>query len=311
MDSVRSVRCPVLKNVLATLMIAAIPWIGCTERETGLLPVGSSAASVIEQTRYVKRLHLDLTGLLPSDADIDAAITRLAAEGDTPATRAEMADDLLATPAFAALFASELENRVFGGGSANDTYALFCPVLQDSDPACAGCAYAADCGGCDCPTMVALAEERLSLIKSADDIAAGDATLTDIERRYASSQIFTFNAGSAESIAQGLFENFLGRPAEPDEQKNARAMVFGALVEGSVSGLLFHQHGADYADLVKIIFTSEVYRDAAVDAVFLRYLGRGASPEELAFFSGSLADEKLDVRPVMRAVLSSREYFTQ
>ena len=300
-----------LKNVLATLMIAAVPWIGCSERQDGLLPVGSESASVIEQTRYVKRLHLDLTGLLPSDADIAAGVARLADQGDTPATRAAMADELMVKPEFAVLFASELENRVFAGSSSDDAYALFCPILQDGDPACAGCDYAPDCSGCDCPTMVALAEERTSLGRSADDIADGSASLADIERRYAASQIFTFNAGSAEGIAMGLFENFLGRPVEADEQKNARAMVFGSLVPPSPSGLLFHRYGADYADLVDIIFTSEVYREAAVDAVFLRYLGRNASPEELAFFTSDLDQASPDVRPVMRAVLSSREYFTQ
>jgi hypothetical protein len=227
-----------------------------------------------------------------------------------------MADELMATPEFAVLFASELENRVFGGGSADDAYALFCPILQDSDPACAGCEYQLDCGGCDCPLMMGLFEEREGLLRAADDIASGDATLFDVERRYAASQIFQFNAGSPEGIAMGLFENFLGRPVEPDEQKNARAMVFGALVPNSKAGVLFHRYGADYADLVDIIFTSEVYRDAAVDAVFLRYLGRSATPEELAFFVSELKDTSPDkaspdVRPVMRAVLSSREYFTQ
>jgi hypothetical protein len=88
-------------------------------------------------------------------------------------------------------------------------------------------------------------------------------------------------------------------------------MVFGSFVPGSPAGLLFHRHGANYADLVDIIFASEVYREAAVDAVFLRYLGRGATPEELAFFAGDLDQVSPDVRPVMRAVLSSREYFTQ
>ena len=72
---------------------------------------------------------------------------------------------------------------------------------------------------------------------------------------------------------------------------------------------MFHRYGQTYEDLVDIIFTSEPYREAAVHGVFLRYLGRPASPAELLAFTPSLNAEAPDVRPIIEAVVSSGEYF--
>lgn len=298
-------------RALAPLVALALSFAGCTDRQDGLLAVGGDAPSIVEQSRFVKRLHLDLAGELPAEEETQAALDRLEEAGDKPSTRAALADERLADPRFAAVIVSELESRIFAGGTASDTYALFCPILKDVDPACAGCPYTEDCSGCSCPQLASLAEERTRLLASADDLAAGAATIADIERRYAESQIFRFNAGSPEGVAASLFQSFVGRPAEPEEEKNVRAMFFGTFVEGSPVGLLFHRHGENYAELVDIVFDSEVYRDAAVDGVFLRYLGRSATPAERAFFAAGLAPESPDIRPVIRAVVSSAEYFAQ
>ncbi len=88
-------------------------------------------------------------------------------------------------------------------------------------------------------------------------------------------------------------------------------MIFGALIPDSPAGLLFHRHGSSYQDLLDIIFQSEVYREAAVSAVFARYLGRSALLQEMAHFSAQLDADAPDVRPIIRAVVSSQEYFEQ
>ena len=299
-----------IHRALTLLMLAAVPLAGCTDRQGGLLPVAGDEGGAVRQERFIKRLHLDLTGELPGDPEITAALAELEEESG-PAARGAMADARMADRRFAEVFVLELENRVFGGGNAQDTYALFCPALQAIDPACAACEPTLDCSGCACPVLASLAEEREGLLAAADDLAAGRATSSDIERRYAESQIFVFNGGAVESVAGGLFVNFLGRPPEADETKHASAMIFGTFVPGSPVGLLFHRLGENYADLIDIVFTSEVYRDAAVDGVFLRYLGRNATPEELSHFAGGLDPASPDVRPVIRAVVSSGEYFSQ
>ena len=76
-------------------------------------------------------------------------------------------------------------------------------------------------------------------------------------------------------------------------------------------GLVFHELGEDYDDLVDIVFRSEVYREAAVRAVFLRYLGRDPSGGELHAFVGALDPANPDVRPGIQAVVSSGEYYAQ
>jgi len=74
---------------------------------------------------------------------------------------------------------------------------------------------------------------------------------------------------------------------------------------------MFHRHGKDYAELIDIIFDSEVYRESMVRRVFTRYLAREPSSIELAHFTATLDANAPDMRDLVRAVVSSREYFEQ
>lgn len=300
-----------IRRKLASVLLATLSLVGCTDREEGLIPVGGNGGDIVRQERFIKRLHLDLIGELPDDAAIPAAVARLG-EGAGTAARGAMADELLADPRFASLFVQNLEGRVFSGGTAADSYAGSCEdIVVELDPACAQCEPAEDCSGCPCESVASLFEERKGLMAAAEDLAGGRATTGEIERRYGASQISTFFTDSAEAIADNMFVVYLGRPAEPDELRNAAAMVDGTLSSGSPAGQLFHRLGESYADLVDILFTSEVYREAVVNGVFIRYLGRNATPDERAHFVAGLDPVSPDIRPVIRAVVSSGEYFSQ
>jgi hypothetical protein len=293
---------------LCGLLLATLVPLGCVEHEGPLPPVGGEEATDVELTRYVRRLYLDTTGVPPTERTTSATLNRLKKEGNTAAARGALVDDLLALKPFATQYVAELENKIFAGDSTSDTYAFFCGILR-GDPACASCSSPDVCD-CSCPAMAPLKGERDALLASWQALLDGAAT-SKIERSFAESSIFRFNAGAPESVAASLFDHFLGRPSEPTELANAKVLVIGAIFPGTPAGLLFHRHGANYADLVDIIFTSEVYREAAVDSVFLRYLGRQAAPIELAAFTKGLDAAAPDVRPVIRAVVSSREYFAQ
>jgi hypothetical protein len=128
-----------------------------------------------------------------------------------------------------------------------------------------------------------------------------------VEKRHATSQLFLFSFADQDTFADGLFTTFLGRDPSADERRNAGAMGF-AQPGGGPRGLLFHQLGADLSSLGDILFASEVYREAIVDAVFQRYLGRSASVDERAVFTAKLDAAHPDLRPVVRAVVASREY---
>ena len=108
---------------------------------------------------------------------------------------------------------------------------------------------------------------------------------------------------------RALFDDFLARPAEPDEIENGRAMIIGAFFPTSPAGLMFHRHGSNYDELIDIVFDSEIYREAMVAMVFDRYLARAPSPAERAHFVSVLDPAMPDARPVIEAVLTSREYF--
>jgi len=59
------------------------------------------------------------------------------------------------------------------------------------------------------------------------------------------------------------------------------------------------------------VFSSESYRESVSSACSVRYLGRSATPAELAHFGAALDVAAPDARPVIEAVVSSREYFAQ
>jgi hypothetical protein len=281
----------------------------CGDTVGGNQPIGKAVESDAELQRYLRRAYLDLSGHGPSDGELADATTRLRDAANTAVARGGLVDELIARDAFAAVWLTELENAIFGGNSLEQQYTLTCALTRGTTPACMACT-ASDACACACAPLEALARERAELRAAAADLRGG-AHSAVIERRYATASAYFALASSPESRVAALFDDFLARTAEADEVENGRAMIFGAILPGSPAGLLFHRHGASYADLVDIVFDSEVYREALVRRVFERYLARSPSDVELAHFVSTLDATEPDARGLIRAVVSSREYFAQ
>ena len=284
----------------------------CNSTEEGVIPVGGDQVSATEVERFVRRAHLDLLGASAPDEFVSSKSAELIAAGNTAASRADFVQTLIATPEWAIAFADELENRAFAGDGYEFAYALTCSGNRDNNPACSGCTPSADpCTGCSCEAITTLLAERTALEQAADDLTSGAATTGEIERRFAASIGYQF-AQAAATLVGNLFEDFVGRPPEPDEIANGVALVVGFVAApGNAAGLLFKRHGSNYDDMIDIIFTSEIYRDASVTRIFERLLGRIASPLEISYFSSQLDPSKPDNIAVITAVLSSKEYFGQ
>lgn len=282
---------------------------GCDETVSGLQPVGGSVDTEAELQRFLRRAYLDLSGSPPSDTDLAAATARLQEQGNTPSARGTLADELIAQPAFASRWVEELENAIFGGNDLEAQYAQICGIIRGTDPACLACTETDSCA-CTCDALVPYHTEREELRRSAGDLDAGTKSST-IERRYALALGYYALVGSPEGRVRTLFDDFLVRPAEADEVENGRSMIFGSILPGSPAGLMFHRHGSSYDGLVDIVFDSEIYREALVRRVFERYLARSPSSLELVHFVSTLDAAEPDVRGLVRAVVSSREYFEQ
>jgi len=259
--------------------------------------------------RYVRRAYLDLSGRPPDDATLATATSQLRDGGNTAATRGTFVDGLLASDAFATVWVEELENSVLGGNTLDKQYAFLCGIVRGQDRACDSCTAMDSCA-CSCSILPSLLAERTQLSASAVDFAASTPSST-IERRYAAAMGYFALAGTPEGRVKALFDDFLARTAELDEIENGRAMVIGALFPNTPAGLMFHRYGSNYTDLIEILFTSEVYREAMVRRVFERYLAREPKSVELAYFVTTLDANQPDVRGLVRAVLASREYFDQ
>lgn len=296
-----------MRPPLACIVILALA--GCQDTVGGQEPIGGQVDSEAELQRYLRRLALDLSGAGPTEDELAEQTAQLAAAGNTAAARGALVDELMQRPAFSARWIEELEGSIFGGNTVETQYATVCGIIRGTDPACLSCAEADPCA-CSCPAIGLLRDERARLRSSADDLASGVATST-IERNYAGAIGYFALAGAPEARVRIVFDDFLARQAEADEVENGRAMILGSLVPGAPAGLLFHRHGASYDDLVDILFDSEVYREAVVRRVFERYLAREPSAAELTYFTSTLDAAEPDARALVRAVVSSREYFAQ
>jgi hypothetical protein len=294
---------------LRHVVLLGLLGLGCDETITGQQPVGGSVDTEAEIQRYLRRAYLDLSGSAPTDEDLATATTRLQDAGNTALERGVLVDELIAKPEFADLWVEELENTIFGGNNLEAQYDLICGLVRGIDTACMSCTETDSCA-CTCPTMETYRSEREQLRQSPADFG-GDITSSEIERRYALALGYYLLSGAPENRTRILFEDFVGRTAELDEVENGRAMIVGTFIPGSPAGLLFHRHGATYEDLIDILFDSEIYREAMVRKVFERYLARTPTPVELVHFVSTLDAEDPDLRSVVRAVVSSREYFEQ
>lgn len=290
---------------LATLLCLA----ACDDTVSGQKPVGGDVDTEAEIQRYLRRAYLDLTGRVPTDADLAASTTRLQAANNTPTARAELVAELVAKEDFARVWIEELENGIFGGNTLDQQYALVCGIIRGTEPACQSCTQTDSCY-CECGPLPTYKIEKEGLAKTVPDFQAGT-TSSDIERRYAAAFGYFVLAGGPEGRVRSLFDDFLSRPAEPDEIENGRSMIFGSIFPNSPAGLMFHRHGSSYADMLDIVFDSEVYRESMVRRVFGRYLAREPSSIELAHFTSTLDANAPDVRGLVRAVVASREYFEQ
>jgi hypothetical protein len=293
-----------LRHVVAVLCVAA-----CNSTYDGQQPIGGAVDTEAEIQRYLRHAYLDLTGKAPTDDDLATATTRLQAAGNTPTARGELVGELLAGSDFATVWTEELENGIFGGNTLEAQYGFVCGIIRGTDPACLSCQDPDPCA-CTCPVMTAYFTERANLRLTPIEFADGEKS-SNLERRYAAAFGYFALAGAPETRVRTLFDDFLSRPAEADEVENGRSMIFGAILPGSPAGLLFHRHGASYGDLVDIVFGSEIYREAIVRRAFERYLARSPSPIELAHFTNNLDAAEPDLRDVVRAIVSSREYFEQ
>jgi len=281
----------------------------CNETHGGQQPIGGAVDTEAEIQRYLRHAYLDLNGRAPTDQELASSTSRLQAAGNTAVARGELVGELLDTSEFATVWIEELENSIFGGNTLEEQYGVVCGIIRGTDPACLSCTEVDPCA-CQCPTLAVYDVERANLRLTPIEFADGEPS-SALERRYAAAAGYFVLTGSPEARVRTLFDDFMSRPAEADEVENGRAMIFGALLPESPAGLLFHRYGASYADLVDIVFGSEIYRESLVRRVFERYLARSAAPLELAHFTSTLDATDPDLRDIVRAVVSSREYFEQ
>lgn len=295
-----------LPLVWAIVCVAAV---ACGDTITGNKPIGKTVDSDAQLQRYLRRAYLDLSGSAPSDSELGDATARLRDAGNTAAAREAVVDDLIARDKFVALWLGELDSAVFGGATLDQQYAFVCALIRALSQPCMSCTQTDACT-CSCAAMQPYAAERSLLRAAATDLRAGTTTAA-IERRYAMATAYYVLVGTPENRVKALFDDFLARAAEADEVENGRAMIVGSLFPNQPAGLMFHRLGGSYADLIDIVFHSEVYREAMVRRVFDRYLARSPSATELTHFVDTLNATDPDLRGVVRAVVASREYFDQ
>jgi hypothetical protein len=304
------------RRLLLLVCLSACAETAEPERVRDVRPLGTLPASAAALARFVRRAELDLRGQAPSDAAVEEVVGRLQKANDLAGERQLFVAELLDGEAHAQRSVAELEARVFAGQGRAQRFSLSCTEAIVGNPVCEGCLGADPCA-CACAPVTSTVAANQTLDAAAAQLRAGAAT-SAIERLYAESP--AFYAGSfadPNQRARRLFEVFLQRAPGVEELENAAAMMLGPLVDDPAtivqraSGVLFGREGKRQADLLDIVFGSEVYRESLVRGVFARYLGREPSARELMYFTRVLDPDAPDTRSVVEAVVASKEYFAQ
>jgi hypothetical protein len=302
------------RAVKTKLLAVALLIAGCSDKVSHVQPVGGAAGSALHEERYLRRLFLDLTGAGPTDDQLAAAKKTLSDGADSAAARGAVVDTVLALPGFATNWVAELTNRVLAGQQLTDSYSLICASYRNFIVACQTCPMPSDpqaslCSSCDCAEVKQLWQEEQDLESAPQKLALG-LTTSEIERLYGGSYLMQYSFADGNALADAMFQSFLAKKTSDDERRNA-SMISQAQPGSGNHGVLFHRYGGSFGDLVDIVFSSERYREGTVESVFTRYLGRAPTPVERAHFVAGLDASKPDVRPVIKAVVSSTEYFAQ
>ncbi|MCB0793932.1 MAG: hypothetical protein KDB88_04275 [Flavobacteriales bacterium] len=256
---------------------------------------------------YVNRLFIDLIGREPLDAEMDAAVADLEANGLSRSAREVLVDRLMTSTDFVAGDSSykhayyqrqyDLYKARCLEGVSDDVIDQFIGIAEQN-------ALADSLAGNTAGSQQASSEaDQLRDLKAARiEYREGLIGINEVFARVVYNNVYDeINMGSFNFV-NATFDNLLFRFPTTAEFDAGYEMV-----EFSQAAILFGQSGQSKSDYTDIVVSSAEFHEGMVRWCYVTFLGRQPSTFEVYTLLSPFINDK-DLQRVQRTILTSDEY---
>lgn len=280
-----------LYSVLVLLLVS-----GCKREEEVVIPDnvappdGTVTDLVLES--YINRSYITLLGYQPNAAEMAQGKATLRTHNVSTDDRGAFLDQVIAKPGYAQRLFDLERSKLLNGTDTSDireelNFLTF--ILADS-------AY-----------IAVWAEAQLSYDHLQDVLAipgalqAGTMNVAEMHRRLVTNYFYDQINMGTQNFVVSMFQNFLFRYPTEAERVAAETMVDGFPAQ------LFLVNGRSKTEMIAIFLEADDYREGRVRDLFLRYLYRDPSTQELESLTIAFKNSG-DYKALQKAVLSKDEF---
>lgn len=286
-----------MNKVIILLVSLMVVFAACKKTEEEVIvpdnvaPPDTTVSDVVIQN-YIYKTYISVLGRKPSDAEREDGIDLLESNNLSMADREEFIDRVLNGDEYNAQLLKIASNDVLNTFDTNGIkmqILVFENLLND-------------------PAFVEFTDyfqyelDRLLVLEATlDDLTAGTIDIIEVHRRLVNNGIYDQINMGAENFVRSMFENFLFRYPTNAELEAGKLMVDG------FNAIVFLQEGDSKDEFLDIFFGSKNYYEGQVRSLYLKYLFREPSSEELAAYSNQYKNSG-NYKLLQKTILTFNEY---
>jgi hypothetical protein len=284
------------RTLLFSGLIFVLFFSACTKTEEVVVPNNTAPpdptiSGVIVQN-YVNRLYISLIGRKPLANELQAGINMLTGNHLSLSDRRLLIDTIIKKPEYNSQLFSLANIQLLNNldtSQVTQFIGIFNGLLANPDYA-----YAHD--------VLRFEIGRMELAREIPrDLDAGTLTVIGMHRRLVNNYFYDQVNMGTENFVLSMFMNFLYRQPTVSELDEAKKVVDG------FSGIVFSEVGKSKDEFLDIFFRSPDYFEGQVRNLYVRYLFREPTSEEMASYAIQYKSST-DYVELQKKILSSDEY---
>lgn len=254
-------------------------------------PPDTTVSDIVIQN-YVNKSYISVLGRKPSDAEETDGIAILEGGNLSMDSREEFIDVVLSGAEYNEQLVKVASNDIlnsFDTAAISQQIYIFELLIQDPQ-------YAA------VVDVLQYEIDRLKeLRKSLDDLNDGTLTVSGMHRRLVNNNFYDQLNMGTENFVRATYEHFLFRYPTLAELEAAKQMVDG------FNSIVLLQEGSSKDDFMDIFFSSDSYYEGQVRNLFLKYLFREPTSEEMSAYSNQYKYSQ-NYKLLQKTILTFDEY---
>lgn len=269
---------------------------GCKKQEeviiTGNNPPPDQTIPHLTIESYANRAYISLLGRKPSDAEMNTSVAVLRANNFSNADRIAFLDGVMAKPEYLQNLFDIGRNQFLDGvdtSEIQDNIDIF--TLLSTDPNYQPL----------WPVIIAEIGKMQAVMDIVPDLANGSIDVRGMHSRLIYNYIYDQLNMGTQNFVISCFQKFLFRYPTTDELERGELMVNG------FPSSLFLQTGKTKTDFMQIMLNSRDYAEGQVRDLFVRYLFREPSSEEMSQYAQEFLQSN-DYQALQQVVLAGDEY---